>query len=110
MSTRSQTPAPRSLLELPAWQELLTHYQGIKDIHLRQLFAEDPDRGRRLTLQAAGLFLDYSKNRITAETLRLLVNLAAECRLSERIEAMFRGEKINVTEKRAVLHIALRSP
>ena len=110
MTTRSQTPEPRSLIELPAWQALLTHYQRIKNIHLRQLFAEDPDRGRRLTLEAAGLFLDYSKNRITAETLRLLVNLAAECRLSERIEAMFRGEKINATEKRAVLHIALRSP
>ncbi len=110
MTTRSQTPPPRSLPELPAWQELLTHHQQIKNIHLRQLFAEDPDRGRRLTLEAVGLFLDYSKNRITAETLRLLVNLAAECRLSERIEAMFRGEKINATEKRAVLHIALRSP
>ena len=110
MSTRSQTPPPRSLPELPAWQELLTHHQQIKNIHLRQLFAEDPDRGRHLTLEAAGLYLDYSKNRITAETLRLLVNLAAECRLSERIEAMFRGERINATEKRAVLHIALRSP
>jgi len=110
MTIRSQTSGPRSLLELRAWQELLTHYQRIKDIHLRQLFAEDPERGKRLRVEAAGLYLDYSKNRITAETLRLLMNLAAECRLSERIEAMFRGETINTTEKRAVLHVALRAP
>src|SRR5439155_20809382 len=100
----------RSLLKLPAWQALLTHYKGIKDIHLRQLFAEDPERGKTLTIEAAGLYLDYSKNRITAETLRLLVNLAVECRLSDRIAAMFCGEKINTTEKRAVLHVALRAP
>jgi hypothetical protein len=87
----------------------LTHHQGIKDIHLRQLFADDPERGRHLTLEAAGLYLDYSKNRVTAETLRLLVNLASECRLQERIEAMFHGDKINATEKRAVLHVALRA-
>ena len=110
MTTSSQTSGPRSLIELPAWQTLLTHHQQIKDIHLRQLFAEDPERGRRLTLEAAGLYLDYSKNRITAETLRLLVSLASECRLQERIEAMFHGDKINGTEKRAVLHIALRAP
>jgi glucose-6-phosphate isomerase len=109
MTTGSQTSEPRSLRELPAWQALQTHQQQIKDIHLRQLFAEDPERGGRLTIEAAGLYLDYSKNRITAETLRLLVNLAAECRLPERIEAMFRGEKINASEKRAVLHIALRA-
>jgi glucose-6-phosphate isomerase len=110
MTSSRQTSGPRSLIELPAWQALLTHHQQIKHIHLRQLFAEDPERGRRLTLEAAGLYLDYSKNRITAETLRLLVNLASECRLSERIEAMFRGDKINATEKRAVLHVALRAP
>jgi len=110
MTTGSQTSEHRSLRELPTWQALQTHQQQIKDIHLRQLFAEDPERGKRLTIEAAGLFLDYSKNRVTAETLRLLVNLAAECRLSERIEGMFRGEKINATEKRAVLHIALRAP
>jgi glucose-6-phosphate isomerase len=109
MTTGNQTPAPRSLVALPAWQGLLKHYEAIKDIHLRQLFAEEPERGKLLTVEAAGLCLDYSKNRITAETLRLLVNLAAECRLPERIAAMFRGEKINTTEKRAVLHIALRA-
>jgi len=110
MTTGSQTSEPRSLRDLPTWQALQTHQQQIKDIHLRQLFTEDPERGNRLTVEAAGLYLDYSKNRVTAETLRLLVNLAEECRLSERIEAMFRGEKINATEKRAVLHIALRAP
>jgi len=110
MTASSRTPEARSLLELPAWQALLTHYQGIKNIHLRQLFTEDPERGKRLTVEAAGLYLDYSKNRITAETLRLLINLAAESRLSDRIKEMFRGEKINTTEKRAVLHVALRAP
>jgi len=109
MITSSQTSGPRSLVELPAWQALLTHYQRTKDIHLRELFAEDPERGRLLTLEAAGIYLDYSKNRVTTETLRLLMNLASECRLQEHIEAMFHGDKINVTEKRAVLHIALRA-
>ena len=109
MITNSQTSGPRSLVELPAWQALLTHYQRIKDIHLRELFAEDPERGRLLTLEAAGIYLDYSKNRVTTETLRLLMNLASECRLQEHIEAMFHGDKINVTEKRAVLHVALRA-
>jgi len=98
------------LIELPAWHALLTHQQEIKDIHFRQLFAEDPERGTRLTLEAAGLYLDYSKNRITTETLRLLLNLASDCRLQERIEAMFHGDNINATEKRAVLHVALRAP
>jgi hypothetical protein len=110
MTTSRQTSGPHSLIEFPAWQALLTHHQQIRDIRLRQLFAEDPERGRRLTLEAAGLYLDYSKNRITAETLRLLVNLTSECRLQQRIEAMFHGEKINATEKRAVLHVALRAP
>jgi glucose-6-phosphate isomerase len=110
MTTSSRTPKAGSLTELPAWQALLTHYQQIKDIHLRQLFAADPKRGTRLTAEAAGLYLDYSKNRVTDETLRLLVNLASECRLPERVEAMFRGERINATEKRAVLHVALRAP
>ena len=82
----------------------------IRDTHLRTLFAEDPGRGERFTAEGAGLYLDYSKHRITQETLRLLVQLADECALRERIEAMFTGEKINVTEGRAVLHVALRAP
>jgi glucose-6-phosphate isomerase len=92
------------------WQALADHFQQIKDRHLRQLFAEDPQRGERLTAEAAGIFFDYSKNRITDETLRLLLALAEESGLRERIDAMFRGEKINVTENRAVLHVALRAP
>jgi glucose-6-phosphate isomerase len=94
----------------PAWKALGEHHRRIRDRHLRQLFAEDPGRGERLTLEAAGLFLDYSKNRVTDETLKLLVQLAGECGLRARIDAMFRGEKINVTEDRAVLHVALRAP
>ena len=82
----------------------------MRQVHLRQLFADDPRRGERLAVEAAGLYLDYSKNRITDETLRLLLQLAQECGLRERIDAMFRGEKINVTEQRAVLHTALRAP
>src|SRR3989441_10395227 len=93
-----------------AWKDLGTHYKKVKEVHLRQLFADDPKRGVRMTAEALGLFLDYSKNRITAETLNLLLKLAEESRLRERIDAMFRGEKINVTEKRAVLHTALRAP
>src|SRR5688572_15073299 len=98
------------LKKSPAWQALEAHAQKIKHVHLRQWFAEDPRRGERLTAEAAGLLLDYSKNRITDETLRLLVQLAEESGLRDRIEAMFRGEKINVTEQRAVLHVALRAP
>jgi glucose-6-phosphate isomerase len=94
----------------PAWKALATHYKQVKDVHLRTLFAQDPGRGERLTLEAAGIYLDYSKNRITDETLRLLVRLAGESGLRARIDAMFRGEKINVTEGRAVLHVALRAP
>jgi len=93
-----------------AWQALATHYQQIKDVHLRKLFADDPGRGERLTAEGAGLYLDYSKNRITNETVRLLLGLAAERGVTERRDAMFRGEKINVTEQRAVLHVALRAP
>jgi glucose-6-phosphate isomerase len=98
------------LTQRPAWKALETHCKAIKDMHLRQLFADDPNRGERFTAEAVGLYLDYSKNRITDETLHLLVQLAEECGLRERIEAMFRGEAINVTEQRAVLHIALRAP
>ncbi|HEY3039659.1 MAG TPA: glucose-6-phosphate isomerase [Pyrinomonadaceae bacterium] len=98
------------LTERQAWKSLATHYQAVRNVHLRTLFADDPKRGERLTLEAAGLYLDYSKNRITDETIQLLCQLARECGLGPRIEAMFRGDKINVTEDRAVLHVALRMP
>ena len=101
---------PTSLTQQPAWQALAAHYQQIKDVHLRTLFADDPQRGERMTAEAAGLFLDYSKHRITDETLRLLVRLANECGLRGRIDAMLRGDRINITENRAVLHTALRAP
>jgi glucose-6-phosphate isomerase len=94
----------------PAWKALAVHHDQIRHLHLRQLFADDPARGERLTATAAGIALDYSKNRVTDETLRLLVQLAEASGLRERIDAMFRGEKINVTERRAVLHVALRAP
>jgi len=98
------------LTKRKAWKALQTHYDQVRALHLRKLFADDPSRGERMTAQAAGLFLDYSKNRITDETVGLLVQLAEESGLRPRIDAMFRGEKINVTEKRAVLHVALRAP
>jgi glucose-6-phosphate isomerase len=98
------------LTELPAWQALQAHFETIRHLHLRQLFADDPGRGERLTAEAAGLYLDYSKNRITDETIQLLIGLAEACGLRDRIDAMFSGEPINVTEKRAVLHTALRTP
>jgi glucose-6-phosphate isomerase len=94
----------------PAWKALAAHYQRVRNLHLRELFAGDPERGERLTAEAAGLFLDYSKNRVTDETLALLVRLAEESGLRARIDAMFRGERINVTENRAALHVALRAP
>ncbi len=99
-----------ALTAKPSWQALVAHHQSIAPRHLRELFAEDPLRADVLSLSAAGLFLDYSKNRITEETMRLLVALAEECGLPEHREAMFRGEKINITENRAVLHVALRAP
>ena len=98
------------LTQRPAWQALQQHYQQVRDRHLRDLFAADPKRGERLVAEGAGLYLDYSKHRVTDETLRLLVQLAAEVGLRERIDAMFGGQKINVTEDRAVLHVALRAP
>ncbi len=104
------TAAIQSLTDRPGWKALESHYQKIREMHLRQLFADDPKRGERLTTEAVGLFLDYSKNRVTDETLKLLLQLAEECGLRERIDAMFRGEKINITENRAVLHVALRAP
>ncbi len=94
----------------PAWKAIVAHHEEIGRTHLRELFAKDPGRGERLTAEAAGVFLDYSKNRITDRTVELLLRLAEECGLRERIEAMFRGDRINVTEDRAVLHVALRAP
>jgi glucose-6-phosphate isomerase len=104
------SPEPQSLTERPQWRALTEHRGQIERRHLRELFAADPSRGERLVAEAAGLYLDYSKNRITDETLRLLLALAEACSMRERIDAMFRGDKINATEERAVLHIALRAP
>src|SRR5262245_47186805 len=98
------------LTSRPSWAALRDHHQKIRGLHLRPLFAEDAKRGERLTAEAAGLYLDYSKNRITDETLVLLRRLAEGPGLRGRIDAMFRGERINVTENRAVLHVALRAP
>ena len=94
----------------PAWAALAEHHDKIKNAHLRELFDADPNRAERLTAEAAGIFIDYSKNRITDETLALLFELASQSGLADRIEAMFRGDKINVTEHRSVLHVALRMP
>jgi glucose-6-phosphate isomerase len=102
--------ATKTATELPAWKALSAHFQRIDRLHLRELFAQDPKRGERLTVEAVGLYLDYSKNRITDETLALLVQLAEQSGLRARIDAMFEGGKINVSEKRAVLHVALRAP
>ena len=102
--------ATTRLTDCPAWKALETHYQTIKGTHLRALFAEDPTRGERFTAEAAGVFVDYSKNRITGETIRLLLELAEQSDLQGRIAAMFRGDRINVTENRPVLHVALRAP
>src|ERR1700676_5356028 len=99
-----------SLTNRPAWKALQAHYNQIHTRHLRAMFAEDPQRGERLVVEPAGLYFDYSKHRVTDEPLRLLLALADEVGLRGRIDAMFRGDKINVTEKRAVLHIALRRP
>src|SRR5499425_2446485 len=97
------------LAERQAWKGLKAHHEKIREMHLRKLFADDAKRGERMTVEAVGLYLDYSKNRITDETLKLLLQLAEESGLRERIDAMFSGEKINITEKRAVLHVALRA-
>ena len=98
------------LTALPAWQQLETHATSVRTAHLRDLFAVDPARGERMVIDDLGLYFDYAKHRVTDETLHLLVDLAEACGLRERIDAMFRGEKINVTENRAVLHVALRAP
>ena len=114
-STTSAEPAvtywaPSPVIERPAWKALEGHHGKVRELHLRRLFADDPGRGERLTAEAVGVFLDYSKNRITDETLALLLQLAEQSGLRERIDAMFRGDKINVSEKRSVLHVALRAP
>src|SRR6516225_7287690 len=109
MFVRSEMSRSR-LTDTPAWRALADHNRAMQGRHLRDLFADDPACGERMTAEAAGIFLDYSKNRIDDETLRLLVDLAEQCGLRARIDAMFRGEKINVTEDRAVLHVALRAP
>jgi glucose-6-phosphate isomerase len=98
------------LTKRKAWKALQTHYEQLRGLHLRKLFADDPKRGERMTAEAVGIFLDYSKNRVTDETVKLLIQLAEESGLRSQIDAMFRGEKINFTEKRAVLHVALRAP
>jgi glucose-6-phosphate isomerase len=104
------TTGTEPLTHLPAWTALAAHFQSVRDLHLRNLFAQNPKRGEQMTAEAAGIYLDYSKNRITAETIRLLLDLAEAVGLRERIDAMFRGDKINVSEQRAVLHVALRTP
>jgi glucose-6-phosphate isomerase len=111
MTPRAETnQAPEPLTNRKAWKKLLSHHKKIRALHLRSLFAEDAKRGERLTVEAAGIFLDYSKNLITDATVKLLLKLAEETGVRSRIDAMFRGDKINVTEKRAVLHVALRAP
>src|SRR5215467_9225335 len=105
MDKKTKSPTERR-----AWNALVAHHQKVRDLHLRKLFADDPKRGERLIVEAVGLYLDYSKNRVTDETLRLLLQLADESGLRGRIDAMFRGDKINITENRAVLHVALRAP
>jgi glucose-6-phosphate isomerase len=109
-AAKAKTKVITPLTKRKAWKALTAHYKKISKIHLRKLFADDPKRGERLTLEAAGIFLDYSKHRINDQTIKLLLQLADESRLRERIDAMFSGEKINITEKRAVLHVALRAP
>ena len=110
MSSTEMSPPTARLRERPAWAALERHYAGLHEQHLRDLFAEDPQRGTRFVAEGAGLYLDYSKNRITRETIELLLQLADESALANRIERMFRGERINVSEDRAVLHVALRMP
>ena len=106
----ARSRAIKPLTQLKAWKALRAHHKKIGGKHLRDLFAADPKRGKQMAVEALGLFFDYSKNRITEETIKLLLELARQSGLESRIEAMFRGEKINVTEGRAVLHVALRAP
>ena len=104
------TSGIQSLTTRPAWKALEAHHQKLRELHLQKLFSDDPKRGERMSAEAVGIYLDYSKNRVTDETLKLLFQLADESGLQARIDAMFRGEKINITEDRAVLHVALRAP
>jgi glucose-6-phosphate isomerase len=110
VAARIEPSTGRRAVKRAAWKALEAHYKKVREIHLRELFANDPTRGERKVVEAAGIYLDYSKNRITDETLKLLLQLADECGLQGKIDAMFRGDKINVTENRAVLHVALRAP
>jgi len=109
-ATKAPAESVKSITGGRAWRALAAHYRKIKEVHLRTLFAQDPARGERFSLEAEGLYLDYSKHRLTGETLRLLLGLADESGLRGKIDAMFRGDKINLTENRAVLHVALRAP
>src|ERR1043165_4329934 len=110
MQATEERTASRAAVGGPAWKALESHYKKVRKLHLRKLFADDPTRGERLTASAVGIELDYSKNRVTDETLDLLFQLAEDAGLRGRIDAMFSGSKINVTENRAVLHTALRAP
>ncbi len=102
--------ASQPLTKRPAWKALDAHFQKVKSLQLRTLFTDDPKRGERMAIETLGLYYDYSKNRVTDESISLLLSLADACNLRERIDAMFRGDKINTTENRAVLHVALRAP
>src|SRR5579872_6559175 len=110
MSTLETPIKVPPVMEHPAWKALKEHYARIRKLHLRKLFSQDPERGDRLKVDALGIYLDYSKNRVTDETLQLLLRLAEQSGLRARIDAMFRGDKINITENRSVLHVALRAP
>src|SRR5215467_4848772 len=110
MAASAQPQVKKQAIKQSAWKGLTEHYKAVSKQHLRLLFADDPKRGQRMAVEAVGLYLDYSKNRVTDETLKLLLQLAAESDLRARIDAMFSAEKINITEKRAVLHVALRAP
>src|SRR5262245_39707746 len=108
--TNQPSSATSQITATPEWKALAEHHASLRDVHLRELFAADPARGETMTCEAGDLYLDWSKNRLTAETIALLVALAERAGLRDRIEAMFSGERINVTERRAVLHVALRAP
>src|ERR1700723_4371220 len=110
MATNVDTPKIPPTTQRPAWKALEANYKQVSPLHLRDMFAKDAGRGDRMTAEAVGIFLDYSKNRVTDETLKLLVQLAEESGLRSQIDAMFRGDKINFPEKRPVLHVALRAP
>src|SRR5215475_1785269 len=110
MAASPQPQVKKKAVKQSAWKTLTAHYKAVSKLHLRQLFADDPKRGQRLAVEALGLYLDYSKNRLTDETLKLLLQLANESGLQARIKAIFICEDMTVTEKRAVLHIALRAP